>query len=266
MTQEELQRLIAEVGEMIGTDYSPVAMDYEPAPWEYEDIARRYLRPTDRVLDIGTGGGERFLGLADAYAIGVGVDHNPAMVRAAQVNLDESTRSRVTFEVMDGRELAFEPESFDVVLTRHNKIWVEQIVDVLRPGGYFISQQIGERSNRLIWDAFGWGVEGDYWRRTAEEEGYGPLPTMEEYAAEFERHGCRVVARGHCEVQAWFRDVEALVLYLKAAPFPEELDPARHLDAFNRYLALAKGPRGYETNESTDLLVIHKGDVTPTRG
>ncbi|HEY6740078.1 MAG TPA: hypothetical protein VI076_14645 [Actinopolymorphaceae bacterium] len=67
------------MGEREGWDFSRVRMEREPAPWEYADVARRFVRPTDRVLDIG--GGERFIALADAYATGVGVDHDPAMIR-----------------------------------------------------------------------------------------------------------------------------------------------------------------------------------------
>jgi hypothetical protein len=51
----ELERLAVAVGELDGWDFSRVAMECEPEPWAYEDVVRRFLRPTDRVLDIGTG-------------------------------------------------------------------------------------------------------------------------------------------------------------------------------------------------------------------
>lgn len=128
----KLQQLVSTVGELDGWDFSPVAMEREPAPWEYREVVRRYLRPNDRVLDVGTGGGELFIELADAYGDGVGVDHNPAMVATARRNLPEPLRDRIDFMAMDGRDLTFEPELFDVVLTRHNQIWPEQVVRVLR--------------------------------------------------------------------------------------------------------------------------------------
>lgn len=249
---------MADVPELDGWDFSPVAMEHEPALWDYAEVVRRHLRPADRVLDVGTGGGERFIALADAYSEGVGVDHKPRMVATARRNLPVRLRQRIKFMVMDGRALAFEPESFDVMLTRHARIWPEQIVNVLRPGGYFIAQEVGANCNQLIWDAFEWGSEADYWDRVAAEEGDPPLPRMEEYAETFRTLGCRVIATGHCDPRAWFRDLPSLVFYMKAAPFPEEFDARTHHEPFNRYLAAAAGPRGYETNEPTDLLVVQK--------
>jgi SAM-dependent methyltransferase len=258
VTLEELQRLAATVGELDGWDFSRVMMEHEPGLWDYEAVVCRFLRPQDRVLDVGTGGGELFLRLSDAFAEGIGVDHNPEMVRTARRNLPASLRDRIQFDVMDGRDLAFEPEQFDVVLTRHARIWPEQIVKVLRPGGYFIGQEIGERMNKLIWDAFGWGTEGAYWQRVAAEEGDPPFLTLDEYTATFEALGCRLVAKGHVNLRAWFCDLESLVFYMKAAPFPEDFDPVAHFEPFNRYLAAAAGPRGYETNEGSDLFVVQR--------
>lgn len=254
----DLQRLVAVVGELDGWDFSRVRMKREPALWEYESVVRQYLRPRDRVLDIGTGGGERFLGLADAFGRGIGVDHDPEMVRTARRNLPGSLRDRIEFAVMDGRALEFESDRFDVVLTRHARIWPEQVARVLRPGGFFVGQEVGERMNQPIRDAFGWGTEGAYWRRVAAEEGDPPIPSIDEYAASFAELGCRVIAKGQVDLRAWFRDLESLVFYLKAAPFPEDFDPVAHLEPFNRYLAAAASPRGYETNDCSDLLIVQR--------
>lgn len=258
VSPRELQRLASTVGELDGWDFTRVKIEREPGLWDYETVVRRYLRPQDRVLDVGTGGGELFLRLADAFAEGVGVDHNPEMVHTARRNLPDSLRDRIDFDVMDGRDLTFEPEQFDVALTRHARIWPEQIARVLRPGGYFVGQEVGERMNQLIWDAFGWGTEGAYWRRVAAEEGDPPLLSLDEYVASFEALNFRLVAKGHVNLRAWFCDLESLVFYMKAAPFPEDFDPVAHLEPFNRYLATAAGRRGYETNEGTDLFVVQR--------
>ncbi|MEQ4210178.1 class I SAM-dependent methyltransferase [Actinopolymorpha sp. B9G3] len=226
-------------------------------PWEYEDVARRFLRPTDRVLDVGTGGGELFIELADAYAEGVGVDNNPDMVRTANRNRPGSLRDRISFDVMDGRALTFDADSFDVLLTRNTRFWPEQIVSVLRRGGYFVCQQVGEHMSQPILDAFGWGTSGAYWRRVFADQG-DPLLSRDEISATFAALDCHIVATGHIDNRAWFCDLESLVFYMKAAPFPEAFDPAAHLEPFNRYLATAAGPRGYETTESWDLLVVQR--------
>jgi ubiquinone/menaquinone biosynthesis C-methylase UbiE len=39
---------------------------------------------------------------------------------------------------MDGNDLRFDADEFDVILLRHVHVYVSEIVRVLRPGGYFI--------------------------------------------------------------------------------------------------------------------------------
>ncbi len=70
VTPEELQRLAEAVGQIHGWDTRGVGMVVDPTPWEFSQVAREYLGPGSRVLDIGTGGGERFLALADAFGRG----------------------------------------------------------------------------------------------------------------------------------------------------------------------------------------------------
>jgi hypothetical protein len=66
MTEGELRRIATSVGARRGWDFSRMRETQEPAPWDYADIARAYLAPDSHVLDIGTGGGERFLALGVA--------------------------------------------------------------------------------------------------------------------------------------------------------------------------------------------------------
>ena len=84
-------------------------------PWEYREVVLRYLRPSDTVLDIGTGGGERLRDLAGAFGSGLGIDVDPAMVRFATEN---SAMPNLSFRVGSDR-LESVPETFDVIIGRH---------------------------------------------------------------------------------------------------------------------------------------------------
>src|SRR5947209_3834535 len=100
ITPELLARVSAEVGERRGWNFSRVRDSRDPVPWDYLAVARRYLRPTDRVLDLGTGGGERFLELAPHFGAGVGIDTLPEMVETARENTPPALAGRVRFERM----------------------------------------------------------------------------------------------------------------------------------------------------------------------
>src|SRR3954452_5672435 len=146
MMLDELRRIAAEVGPRRGWDFSPVRDDRDPVPWEYEEVVRRYLRPADRVLDIGTGGGERFLALAPSFGLGVGVDADPEMVRAARENTPAALAERVSFVAGPVEMLPVPDTSFDVVLSRHAPVDVAEVMRALRPGGYCITQQVGAQN------------------------------------------------------------------------------------------------------------------------
>lgn len=119
MTLDDL-RLIAEgVGKLEGWDFSRVRDGRDPVPWNYVDVVQQYLKPTNRVLDIGTGGGEIFLSLAPYFGEGVGIDDDPAMIKTAQRNQSNLSIDNVSLMRMDGKDLQFNPEEFDVVLSRH---------------------------------------------------------------------------------------------------------------------------------------------------
>ena len=107
------------------------------------------------MLDIGTGGGERFLELAAEFGNGVGIDFDPEMLQVARENADKQSASHVSFGSIDARHLRFPDRSFDVVLNRHAPTEVAEIVRVLRPGGVFITQQVGRRNTANIHSVFG---------------------------------------------------------------------------------------------------------------
>lgn len=257
MQLEELQRLVASVGTLHGWDFSRVRDARDHVPWDYLEVVRPYLRPANRVLDIGTGGGERFISLAPFLGTGVGVDAAPEMIRAARENTPPALAGRVRFEVMDARALAFPGCSFDLVLNRHSTVIVPEVVRVLRPGGYFVLQQVGGRNTQSVYDAFGWGSNGAYWAAVNREEGIPPQE-MAALVAAFQAAGCRVVAQAEYDVGYYFLDLESLVFWLKAAPLPELLDPEKHLEAVNRLLAASSTPHGIATNEHRELLIARK--------
>jgi SAM-dependent methyltransferase len=88
-----------------GWDFSAVRDERDPVPWDYQDVGRRYLRPRCRVLDIGTGGGERFLELVPLIGAGTGIDASPDMVATARAGTPAALAGRVSFAVMDAARL-----------------------------------------------------------------------------------------------------------------------------------------------------------------
>jgi SAM-dependent methyltransferase len=211
-------------------------------------------------LDVGTGGGEIFLQLAPHFGTGVGIDHNPEMIRVARANTPPAVRGRVSFEPMEAEALSFPDAAFETVLNRHASVFAGEVARVLRPGGHFVSQQVGDRNTQRLFDAFGWGSNGAHWAADRARRGRPPQDRASLTEA-FARAGCAVVAWGEYDVRYFFQDVASLVFFLKSAPFPEDFDPDRHWRPLAELVDAARTPRGIETNEHRTLLVARKLDA-----
>lgn len=249
MLFDDLKQIAEAVGKLEGWDFSRVRSERAPVPWNYVDVVRQYLKPTDRVLDIGTGGGEIFFSLAPYFGEGIGIDHNPAMIEIAHCNQSNLSIDNVTLMRMDGDALRFNAEAFDVVLLRHLRVYVSEVVRVLRPGGYFITQMVGRRSSLNFLNAFGWTPASfgpDWWQ------------PVTELADQFQSYGCHIIAKTEYDVPYWFQDLESFMFWLMAVPWPEEIELEKHWRNINKIIETCQGERGIETNEHRELLIVQK--------
>ncbi len=248
--RETLVRLADSVGERQGWSFARVRAARDPVPWHYGEIVRRYLTPAASVLDIGTGGGEKFLSLAPYFRLGVGVDADPRMVEVARRALTPTLAEKVAFEQMPADALNLPDDSFDIVLNRHAPISPEEVMRVLRPGGVFVTQQVGPRSAHNVIAVFGCTSGGQYRAQ--------PDQALDRVAGVFEAAGCAVIARAEYDVPYWFSDIASFVFWLKAVPIPEDFDIRRHWEHVGQILAASTTPRGIQTNEQRLLLIARK--------
>jgi len=249
LTLERLRQISDSVGVRVGWDFSRMRTKCAPVPWNYPDVVRQFLANTDCVLDVGTGGGELFLTLAPCFRKGIGIDASTEMIEQALRNKGTRGITNVDFKVMDGNHLKFADAEFEIVLNRHCDVNVSETARVLRPQGYFITQQVGYRNTLNILKAFGW---------TPASFGDGWWQPVEELAATFEQSGCRVVAKAEYDVRYWFCDVESLVFWLKAVPLPEPFDVEKHWEGVNHIFQEYSTRQGIETNEHRELLIVGK--------
>ena len=249
LTLEQLELISHSVGERVGWDFSRMRTKRAPVPWDYSYMVRQFLANADCVLDVGTGGGELFLTLAACLRKGIGIDVSKDMIEQALQNKRTQGITNVDFKVMNGNHLKFADAEFEIVLNRHCDVNVSETARVLRPQGYFITQQVGYRNTLNILKAFGW---------TPASFGAGWWQPVVKLAARFEQRGCRVVAKAEYDVRYWFCDVESLMFWLKAVPLPEPFEVEKHWEGVNHILQAYSTRQGIETNEHRELLIVEK--------
>jgi len=139
-----------EIAHIHGWDFSHLDGRYaeeEDLPWSYRDVINAHRRPEHRLLDIDTGGGEFLLSLNHPHA-------NTAAMEGYAPNV-ELCREKllpmgIDFRPGNGNKLPFEDGRFDLVLNRHGDFNAEEIHRVLKPGGLFITQQVGAENDREL--------------------------------------------------------------------------------------------------------------------
>ena len=207
MTKEPLIRHWLEeesIAHIHGWDFSHIEGKYteqDDLPWDYRAVIRKHLTPESKILDIDTGGGEFLLSLGHPACNTGATEAYPPNVRLCKETL---LPLGIDFREADGSgPLPFPDASFDIVLNRHGDFNPSKIYRVLKPGGLFITQQVGAENDRELVEML-----------LPEPP---PLPFPEQYldltAKKFKSHGFTVLEAEEAFRPIRFFDVGALVWF-----------------------------------------------------
>lgn len=137
------------VAHIKGWDFSHIHGRYEEDehyPWNYESIIRSFLTDDMKLLDYDTGGGEFLLSLGHPYentSATEGFPPNVALCREKLLPLGIDLR-----ECADASHIPFGDGAFDIILNRHGDFDPPELKRLLKPGGLFITQQVGSENDR----------------------------------------------------------------------------------------------------------------------
>jgi SAM-dependent methyltransferase len=240
-SQDELDELLAAATPRSGWDFSRMNDLRQPVPWEFSEVVARYLRPADLVLDIGTGGGERFRDLAGLFGHGLGIDVDAEMIRhAEQVSASPNLEFGVCSEQLEGITSAF-----GVILSRHAPFDLQVVAEHLQPGGYFVTQQVGERNMASV-------------RTALRQSPNSPVIASDHFA----HAGLRLLAFAEYDVEYVVCDIESLIFWLSALDLLHaDIDGSVALASaatLNQILTANVDERGFVTNEHRYLAIAQR--------
>jgi len=175
----------------------------EPAPpWDYSGVVKSHLDPAHKLLDMGTGGGEVLLSIGHPHQNTYATEAWPPNFELCVKTL---TPLGITMaQTYEDDKLPFDNNSFDIIINRHESFDLEEVNRTLRPGGYFITQQVGGKNTRefmkLLNDDFLYDL---------------PHHTVENYVNKLKLLGFNIEKSEEAEYPVKVYDVGALVYQAK---------------------------------------------------
>jgi SAM-dependent methyltransferase len=193
----------------------------EQPDWSYSARAIELLKQSSSVIDLDTGGGERFMELREYWPRKVVVTENyepnfklvserlvPLGVKVFQIRVSD-------FDLMP-----FLEGEFDLVLNRHAPFNASEVARILSHGGTFLTEQVHGLWAYDLLAAFDAKPE---W----------PEATLDKYVPRLKQAGLKIIDTQDWSGHLIFTDVGAIVYYLKTLPW---LVPSFSVETHLKYL------------------------------
>ena len=194
-----------------GWDFSWLAdrVEFTETPWDYRQLVIEYIKKSESLLDMETGGGEFLSQLPERPLYTCATENYAPNIPIAKARLG-SLGIKVYQSKEDGRELPFKDNTFDLVINRHGSFAPTELFRILKPGGIFLTQQVGP-ANEIQLNEF-----------LAPE--IAPTYSGDEYSFDFwlqalQDAGFEVIRAESAGLPCHYRDIGAVVYYLKAIPW-----------------------------------------------
>ncbi len=133
--------------DFFGWDFSVIGERWTttPLPWDYLTLVKARLPGVRSLLDLGTGGGELLASLGPLPPETWATEGYAPNVPVARQRLDP-LGVQVVSDYAD-EALPFPNNCLDLVINRHESFDAREVFRVLKPGAYFITQQVGGQDN-----------------------------------------------------------------------------------------------------------------------
>jgi SAM-dependent methyltransferase len=249
MNKLDYQKFYDQVGALNGWDFSRLKCTSEGVEWDfYEEVIKRCKR-SDILLDIGTGGGEAILSIADYALLLVGIDHSNGMMKTANENLMNSHKANVRFLHMDADRLDFPARFFNIVSCRHSSFYPKEVERVLSKDGVFLTQQVSENDKLNIKQAFRRGQSFN------EKDG----TLKNNYVSELKKAGFTDVQSFDYDATEYYQSYEDLLFLLKYTPIiPNFGQSENDFVLLEKFIAKNQTERGIQTNSKRFMIIAKK--------
>lgn len=201
-------------------------------------------------LDVGCADGRFTLSIAPNFKEIIAIDLSKGMLKAARTLQREKKVRNVKFEIQDAYKTTYKNASFDIVYSRRGPSSFPEAFRLLRPSGYFVEIDIGEKDCQEIKEIFGRGQDYGRWnnpRIVRDKRGLSKAGFMVLFAKEF-------------FYNEFYSSYEDLDLFLQGAPIFEDFDSEKDRDLLEKYVAKFKTEKRIKLPRHRVVTVSKKPD------
>ncbi len=233
-----------------GWDFSYIKHRWHepPPPWNYKAIVREAMQAAQVMLDMGTGGGEFLESLRPLPSETFATEAYAPNIPLAQERLEPLGVKVVPIE--KDNYLPLDEGQFDLIINRHEAFWGSELARILKPGGTFITQQVGEKNL----------TELNEWLTG---QSRGKSPSSYEIALHYlQEAGLEIIESQEAFIETEFYDVGAIVYFLKAAPWQvKEYSPETHRHQLRHIFDYLQEVGNFAATDHRFLIVARKPEI-----
>lgn len=184
--------------------------------WDYTATVLAAMHGIETMLDMGTGGGERLASLSEVQPLPFhtyATEGYAPNIAVARQRLEPLGVTVVAID--DDAHLPFADEQFDLIINRHASYDLHEVLRILKPGQRFITQQVGDQTNRKLHELSGYEPKDTFYPGAEQKRVWNLAYAVRE----LQDAGWQIIEQEEEFYPTRYYDVGAIVYYLKAIPW-----------------------------------------------
>lgn len=199
-------------------------------------------------LDAGCGDGKFAFQIAKYFLSITGIDISKELLKIARQKQNILQAKNVILKLQDASKTSFSDKSFDLIFSRRGPTPFSEFQRLLKPGGYFIGINIGEKDCQSIKEIFGRGQGYKEWGTSR----------LEKDKQELKDSGFEIMFAQDYFYDEYYASYEDLDLFLQGVPIFEDFDSEKDMKFLEKYVAKFRTEKGIKFPRHRVVIVARK--------